>query len=419
MGLKRIAKKYSMHLIPILLILLIIPFTERGRRKNRELNPFPSDTIRCVILPERGVTLRKGFTVGYHYETLRLFTKEFDCQTKVTIANRDTAAKNYPDSILQGKIDIAVLPNAEFTPTEGIFSAYITQDSDMVWLLPDTALVRSGFVHWLIGYNGSTTQAEAEKRFFHCFNPYRKTGRDKSVLSPYDEIFKEAAVDLGWDWKMLAAVAWAESKFRIEVSSPRGARGLMQMMPRSAGKVENEDLLDPLQNVLAGTSLLKRLQKLYSGTAADSDELLKFTLAAYNAGEGRIADCIRLARSNGKDASTWESLCSVIPLMSQDPDTLTLQNVKYGHFSGKETKQYVKAVLNQYDIFCGNPPRYEGIDSLFTDATDSLILLRADSLGRVDFGNEFAGDQQQDQDESKGEDISQKNQGQVDADRDE
>ena len=145
----------------------------------------------------------------------------------------------------------------------------------------------------------------------------------------------------------------------------------MQVMPATARIYGVTDLLDPEENIKAGTALLARLQRLYSDVAADRDEMTKITLAAYNAGPGRIADCIRLARAQGVDPSTWSNLCSVIPLMSQEADSLAGQDVLYGPFKGKETMAFVKAVLNQYDIFRGLPPRFRmTVDTLETESGD-------------------------------------------------
>ena len=53
-------------------------------------------------------------------------------------------------------------------------------------------------------------------------------------ISPYDSLFRTYADTIGWDWKMLAAVAYVESKFDTAATSAVGAMGLMQMMPQTA-----------------------------------------------------------------------------------------------------------------------------------------------------------------------------------------
>ena len=63
-------------------------------------------------------------------------------------------------------------------------------------------------------------------------------------VSPYDELIKKYAKELGWDWRMLAAVVYQESKFSINSVSHRGAVGLMQVMPQTGLYYGVEDLTD-------------------------------------------------------------------------------------------------------------------------------------------------------------------------------
>lgn len=238
--------------------------------------------------------------------------------------------------------------------------------------------------------------------------------KDHAIISPYDDLIKENAKKIGWNWKMFAALIWSESRFRIQARSHRGAVGLMQMMPRTANRYEIENLLDPKENIEAGAAYIAKLQGKFKDTATDNDELVKFTLAAYNAGEGRIYDCIKLARSQGIDTGTWESLCTVLPQMSLD-SILFVEDVRHGKFKGRETVAYVKAVLNRYDIFNGAEPRYkvQPTDTALviieeTEDIDDVerILLSPDSLGRVNFGDEQARDQEENHDDEPGKGVS-------------
>ena len=112
-----------------------------------------------------------------------------------------------------------------------------------------------------------------------------------------------------------------------------------------------DDLLDPEQNIMAGTNHLKRLQRLYSKSGMESHEMVKFTLAAYNAGEGRIADCRRFADVQQADKNSWESIVSIIPLMRED-SILQEESVKLGKFEGFETIAYIDSIMSIYDAFC-------------------------------------------------------------------
>jgi soluble lytic murein transglycosylase-like protein len=100
----------------------------------------------------------------------------------------------------------------------------------------------------------------------------------------YSNIVVPLSKQHGLDWRLVTAIMAAESSFNPCAVSPKGAMGLMQIMPAVAREYEvspNEEF-DPDENVRAGVLLLKRLNKRYKGN-------LKLTVAAYNAGEGNVA----------------------------------------------------------------------------------------------------------------------------------
>jgi membrane-bound lytic murein transglycosylase F len=150
---------------------------------------------------------------------------------------------------------------------------------------------------------------------------------------------------------MLAAVIYQESKFSINSTSHRGAKGLMQIMPQTGSYYGVNDLLNPDSYIEAGVKHLKRLQNMLKKDGLEGDELVKFTLAAYNAGEGRIIDCRNLAASRQMDNTSWDSIVNIIPLMRED-SILEDKAVKLGKFQGHETIAYVDQILSHYAAFC-------------------------------------------------------------------
>jgi len=122
-------------------------------------------------------------------------------------------------------------------------------------------------------------------------------------------------------------------------------------MPQTGRYYGVDNLLDPEQNIIAGTSHLKRLQRMFSRYGLSPEELVKFTLAAYNAGEGRIMDCRNLASAKGFDSSRWEEIVKVIPLMREDA-ILDEESVKLGKFQGHETIDYIDSVMSHYKAIC-------------------------------------------------------------------
>src|SRR5687768_13376799 len=91
-----------------------------------------------------------------------------------------------------------------------------------------------------------------------------------STLFPYTTLFRS-----------VAAVIEQESRFKPKAKSPVGARGLMQLMPRTGKWMGAKNLYDPEQNVDAGVKYIAYLDKRFKGD-------LKKIVAAYNGGEGNV-----------------------------------------------------------------------------------------------------------------------------------
>ena len=103
---------------------------------------------------------------------------------------------------------------------------------------------------------------------------------DKRSDAPPDEIDRAAAF-YKVPAELVRAVIWAESAGDASALSHRGAVGLMQLMPHTAGKMYVQDPVDPAQNIMGGTRYLRWLANQFNG-----DMLL--TLAAYNAGPDAV-----------------------------------------------------------------------------------------------------------------------------------
>jgi hypothetical protein len=99
----------------------------------------------------------------------------------------------------------------------------------------------------------------------------------------YSNIVVPLSKQHGLDWRLVTAIMAAESSFNPCAVSPKGAMGLMQIMPAVAREYEvsPNEAFDPDENVRAGVLLLKSLNKKYKGN-------LKLTVAAYNAGQGNV-----------------------------------------------------------------------------------------------------------------------------------
>ena len=99
--------------------------------------------------------------------------------------------------------------------------------------------------------------------------------------APYGQLIQNAAQKYGVDADLVFSVIAAESNFNPNAVSRRGARGLMQLLPSTAARLGVKNILDPGQNIDAGTRYLRELLAMYQGD-------LVLTVAAYNAGPGAL-----------------------------------------------------------------------------------------------------------------------------------
>lgn len=353
-------KRIWLYGIAVIAILIIAagPLYDIGRRgpENKvQMYHFSGRTLLCCIDLGDDMKNGRGLESGFSYEVLQDFARDHSCIVRIITAEKNS---DYIDSLRLGSIDLLVLrPDSAEGIQDIVLSDKVTEHFSIA-----TSCTRKGEImeinDWLRQYTVCEEFDNQKKLFFRTFNPIKRAERGMmtETVSPYDSLFREHAKELGWDWRMLAAVVYQESKFSISSRSHRGASGLMQVMPQTGAYYNITDLTDPKQNLRAGTCHLKRLQRLYRNCDMTEDQRLRFTLAAYNAGEGRIQDCRNLAKSQNLDENSWSDIVKVIPLMSED-SILTDDNIKLGKFKGSETINYIDNVMNLYDAICRICPR--------------------------------------------------------------
>lgn len=313
-----------------------------------------SDSIKCAIILEDEMYSKTGLNTGFNYELLRQFAKTCRRKAEVVTAKK---GENYLDSLMAGTVDIVVV-RPDNRQGEANYMVSMKTGENSVWAVRKGEINKIKIVNsWIRHFEMTDEYKVTKDRFFSSYSPTKAdAGIHSHTLSPYDSIIKKYAKKIGWDWRMLAAVVYQESKFSISSHSGRGAAGLMQVLPSTAEYYNIRNLTDPEENIKAGTLHLARLQYMFKGDNMEQCEKIKFTLAAYNAGEGRVADCRSLAKSRGFDNNIWEDVLKVIPEMRTD-DILDVECVKLGKFKGHETTRYVENVMEIYNAFCTICPK--------------------------------------------------------------
>ena len=113
------------------------------------------------------------------------------------------------------------------------------------------------------------------------------------TISVYDELIRSVSEEEGYDWRLMSAIAYHESRFSPDIVSKRGAAGLMQIMPAVARQfnVTGDRLLDPETNVRLAAQVLSKIDAgLHFAPGTPDDDRMSIILAAYNGGIGHVND---------------------------------------------------------------------------------------------------------------------------------
>ena len=171
-------------------------------------------------------------------------------------------------------------------------------------------------------------------------------------ISHFDHLFKKYAPEVGWDWRVIASLAYNESNFDTTAVSWVGAKGLMQLMPRTAramgipeGKEQN-----PEESVKAATKYLAQLARSFN-KVTNPEEKMKIVLGAYNAGIVHVFDAMALAEKYGKNKYIWDENVASFILLKSNEEYFNDPVCKNGYFRGRETYNFVKDILGRAEMY--------------------------------------------------------------------
>ena len=161
------------------------------------------------------------------------------------------------------------------------------------------------------------------------------TSQEEIKFQSYVKYFQKYAAEYNFDYLMLAAQGYQESKLQQDRVSPRGAVGVMQVLPRyaAANPINIPDVREAEQNIHAGAKMLAQITKTYFNDPAITPmNKTLFAFAAYNAGQNRILRIRKEAAAQGLDPNKWFG--NVESMVAKD--------------IGQETVQYVSNICKYY-----------------------------------------------------------------------
>ena len=169
------------------------------------------------------------------------------------------------------------------------------------------------------------------------------------ILSPYDSVVKKHARAYELDWRLITAQMYQESGFNATATSWVGAKGLMQVMPRTGLEMKITNLEDPDQGVLAGIRLMARYSNLFNSLEIPAKDRIRFALASYNCGPGHVDDARELAREMGLSGNKWfGNVEQALRLLSKRE---IAKKARYGFCRCEEPVKYVSEIQQRYDHY--------------------------------------------------------------------
>lgn len=295
----------------------------------------------------------------------RLYSMEHESGMDIGIIEVPYDAEELARQVARGEIEYTVCDDYMSNIISSLYpdldlSTLVSFPRNIAWSVhkSGTTALMAELNSWIAGYKTTREYARLEKKYFSGRRPAHIVSSEYFAtntlgkVSPYDDIIRNVADSLGWDWRLVAAIIYQESRFNPSVISPRGAYGLMQVMPET-GKHFGYDVTRSVEtNIHAGISYMSMLDKLFSQWVTDPDERVKFILASYNAGHGHVLDAMKLAEKNGLDPGKWEGNVSLFLERKSDPAFYGDPVVRNGRLrEGVAVNAYVSDIMKRYEHY--------------------------------------------------------------------
>jgi membrane-bound lytic murein transglycosylase MltF len=219
----------------------------------------------------------------------------------------------------------------DFTVADSIVAETAAEIFPELRILPGLTVRKGGQLAWATHLTSPALQAEmneflkryrhgsllgnvAVKKYFkdHTGLQSRLQSGDEIALSPYDGILRKVAREFDFDWRLMAAVAYQESRFDQSSRNRSGATGLFQIKPTTArepyiGIPEIAGEHNASNNIRAGIKYVAWIKQRYFDpveTMREKDRM-RMALAAYNAGPRTLINARRRAAKMELDPNRW------------------------------------------------------------------------------------------------------------------
>ncbi|TDQ56808.1 membrane-bound lytic murein transglycosylase F [Mesocricetibacter intestinalis] len=266
--------------------------------------------------------------------------------------------------VAEGKIDYTIANSIDVSAAQQIkpqiaVAFDVTDESGVHWYLPNNSYneLQSALLDFFNRAIEGGLIARIEEKYFNHMSKFdyvdmrSYTNAIENVLPKYAPLFNKYKGEL--DWRLLAAVAYQESHWNEDATSPTGVRGIMMLTKATADRMKISDRTDAEQSIKAGSEYLHWLISQVPDSIPQEDRIW-YALTGYNMGLGHMLDARRLTKTLGGDPDNWLDVKKNLPLLAEKRYH---SNLKYGYARGYEAYQYVEnirrymnSIVNYYRV---------------------------------------------------------------------
>ena len=245
--------------------------------------------------------------------------------------------------VIANSIDIAAIQQIK---PELAIAFDITDESNIHWYLPNNAYndLQAALLNFMNNAQEIGLVDNLKEKYlghisqFDYVDTRSYMNAIENTLPQFSPLFEKYKGEL--DWRLLAAIAYQESHWNPDATSPTGVRGIMMLTKDTAQHMKINDRTDPEQSIKAGSEYLHWLISQIPETI-EKEERIWFALAAYNMGLGHLIDARRLTKNLGGNPDNWLDVKKNLPLLAEKR---YYSQLKYGYARGYEAHQYVENI---------------------------------------------------------------------------
>lgn len=279
-------------------------------------------------------------------------------------ASSDVETVDLLDQLDAGQIDATIINSDEFIANRGFYTNLraafnIGAPSQLAWAIargPDSAPLEQALQTFFDKLRASGELAQLIERF--AGHNQDNSQRDSiyfaesvnKILPRHRAMIEQVADDYDMDWRLLAAVSYAESGWNPAAVSPTGVRGMMMLTNATARAMGIDNRENTLQSLRGGARYLRTLTQQLPDRINEPDRTW-LTLAAYNIGMGHLEDARKLTQNLGKDPDKWTDVKEALPLLAKRQ---YYEKAKHGYVQGREPVRYVQAIRYYYNLLTWN-----------------------------------------------------------------